>query len=156
MKKQFNYFLIAIFAIFFGSQITEGILIVPYWQSLPTSDFYSYYAEFGPAIGHFYTILTIIALLVPMALAVVNFRSKTFHLFFSIASIIFAILFVSCFYVYFKGTNELFYQSAFSAIELKSELIIWSNWHWGRVGLESLSLVFSILAITKRDQSYRY
>lgn len=151
MKNHLNYYLIAIFSVFLGSQITEAIILVPYWQSLSASDFYSYYQDFGPSIGRFYTILTIIAALIPIALTVYYFRSKAPKLSFSLISSLFAILFVSCFYVYFKGTNELFYQSAFNANELKNELITWSQWHWGRVVLESLSLLFLILAVAKRD-----
>lgn len=151
MKNQLNYCFIAIFSIFLGSQITEAIILVPYWQSLSALEFYSYYQEFGPSIGRFYTILTIIAALIPIGLTVYYFQSKSASLSFSLISAIFAILFVSCFYVYFKGTNELFYQSAFNENDLKSELITWGKWHWGRVVLESSSLFFLILAVAKRN-----
>ncbi|CAN0460053.1 unnamed protein product, partial [Ectocarpus fasciculatus] len=43
MKNQLDYYLIALFSIFLGSQITEAMLLVPYWQSLSSSEFYSYY-----------------------------------------------------------------------------------------------------------------
>lgn len=151
MKKQFMYFLVAVFAIFLGSQITEAVLLVPYWQSLSATDFYSYYQAFGPTIGRFYTILTIIAAVIPIGLSVYMVRTKAPGSRLALISAVLAVLFVACFYVYFKGTNELFYQSAFSATELKSELITWSQWHWGRVGLECFSLLFLILALAKRN-----
>jgi hypothetical protein len=151
MKNQLNYGLVAIFSIFLGSQITEGIILVPYWRSLSTADFYSYYQNFGPSIGRFYTILTITAALIPIALTAYYYGTKSFRLHFSLISSVFAILFVSCFYIYFKGTNELFYQSFFNRSDLKIELITWANWHWGRVVLETLSLLFLILAVAKRE-----
>lgn len=40
MRNQLNYFLIAVFSIFLGSQITEAVLLVPYWQSLSADEFY--------------------------------------------------------------------------------------------------------------------
>ena len=141
--------MIALFSIFLGSQITEGVLLVPYWQSLSASDFYSYYQRFGPSIGRFYTILTIIAALIPIVLSIFYFRSKSSNLIFALISSIFAILFVACFYIYFKDANELFYQSALSEIDLKKELVTWSKWHWGRVILEICSLIFLILAFGK-------
>ena len=150
MKNQFNYFLIAIFSLFLGSQITEAIILVPYWQSLSASDFYLYYLNFGPSIGRFYTILTIIALIIPIGLSVYHIRTKSASLRYSIISAIFSTSFVACFYIYFKGTNELFYQSAFSENDLKVELVTWSQWHWCRIVLESLSLFFLILAVAKR------
>jgi len=78
------------------------------------------------------------ALLIPIGLSVFYFLTKSSSLRFSLISALFAILLVACFYVYFKGINELFYQSAFSEIELKSELIIWSKWHWARIVLEGV------------------
>lgn len=149
MKQFLLYFLITIFSIFIGSQITEGVLLVPFWQSLPSADFYSYYSEFGPSIGLFYSVLTIIAAIIPIFLAVYCWKTKSNGLSFAVISSIFAILFVSCFYVYFRDTNDLFYESAFSDIELKKELVTWSYWHWGRILVEFASLTFLILAIIR-------
>ncbi len=156
IKDQISYYLIALFAIFLGSQITEAVLLVPYWQSLSPSEFYSYYQEFGPAINRFYTVLTITALIIPIALSGNYYRSKSSGLTLSLISVFFAILFVACFYIYFKGTNELFYQSAFNEDDLKNELITWASWHWGRVVLESISLLFLVAAVVKgkRIQTY--
>lgn len=149
MKNQLDYYLIALFSIFLGSQITEAMLLVPYWQSLSSSEFYSYYQEFGPGINRFYTVLTITALLIPIALSGYYYRFKCPGLSLSLTAAFFAILFVACFYIYFKGTNALFYQSAFNDADLKNELITWGIWHWGRVFLESLSLFFLIAAVAK-------
>jgi hypothetical protein len=149
-SKQFLLvFSVAIFAVFIGSQITEGVILVPYWQSLSTKEFYIYYNNFGPKIGLFYTVLTIIAALIPIVISVYckSINSKAFK--FSLISSLLAILFVSSFYIYFKGTNELFYQAYFNDAQLKKELIIWASWHWSRVFVEILSLVFLILALIK-------
>ena len=149
MKKFMLFFSVSIFSIFIGSQITEGALLVPYWQSLSSIEFYSYYNEFGPFIGQFYTVLTIIAALIPIVISVYCKSINSNALKFALVSSFFAILFVSSFYIYFKGTNELFYQAALNDIELKKELIIWSYWHWGRVVIECLSLLFLMLTSIK-------
>jgi len=149
MKQFLLYFSIVIFSIFIGSQITEGVLLVPYWQSLSSTDFYAYYNEFGPAIGQFYTVLTIVAALIPIFLSI-YFRLKNPKAFkLALISSFFAILFVSSFYIYFKDANELFYQATLSDIELKNELVTWSYWHWGRIVIEFVSLVFLILSLCK-------
>lgn len=153
MKQTLHYFLVTIFAIFIGSQITEGFLLVPYWQSLSTDEFYKYYNEFGPVIGRFYTVLTIIAALIPIIITFYckSIKSKAFK--FGLISSVFAILFVASFYLYFKGTNALFYQAAFNADELKNELITWSYWHWSRIIIELLSLFFLILTFIKLPEA---
>ena len=149
MKQFLLYSSIAIFSIFIGSQITEAILLVPYWKSLSTHDFQAYYKQFGPSIGQFYTILTIVAALIPVSMAIYCKRINSNALKLALSSTFFAILFIACFYVYFKGTNELFYQAALSDVELKRELIIWNYWHWGRIVLELISLIFLILTSIK-------
>ena len=149
MKKILLYSSIVIFSIFIGSQITEGVILVPYWQSLSSDDFYVYYNQFGPSIGQFYTILTILAALIPFALMIYCKRKNSEAFKFALSSSIFAVLFIACFYIYFKGTNELFYQGALSDEALKTELVTWSYWHWGRILIEIISLIFLILSIIK-------
>lgn len=149
MKQFLLYSSIVIFSIFIGSQITEGVLLVPYWQSLSSTDFYSYYNKFGHSIGQFYTILTIIAASIPISLLIYCKRINSNAFKFALISSFFAILFISSFYIYFKGANELFYQAAFSDIELKDELVTWSYWHWGRIIIEFISLVFLIISLDK-------
>ncbi|MFT7037225.1 MAG: hypothetical protein ACJA2S_005769 [Cyclobacteriaceae bacterium] len=146
MKHYLLFLLVAIFSIFIGSQITEGVLLVPYWQSLSSNKFYAYYNEFGPLIGDFYSVLTITAALIPIGISIYCKSINSNALKYALISSILAILFVSSFYIYFKGTNELFYQAALNDIELKNELVIWNYWHWGRIIIECLSLVFLILA----------
>ena len=149
MKQFLLFFSVTIFSIFIGSQITEGALLVPYWQSLSSNNFYSYYNEYGPFIGQFYTVLTIGAALIPIVISIYCKSNNSNALKFALISSFFAILFVSSFYIYFKGTNELFYQAALNDVELKNELVIWSYWHWGRIFIECLSLVFLILSLIK-------
>ncbi|MFK8056821.1 MAG: hypothetical protein AB8F78_11930 [Saprospiraceae bacterium] len=147
MKQFQSYISVAIFSIFVGAQITEGVLLIPYWQSLSAEAFYAYYSEFGPAIGRFFTVLTIVAALIPIGFAAFA-KTKHSHAFApALISAILAIGFVASFYMYFKGANELFYQSAFSDADLKAELVIWSTWHWGRVVVECLSLGFLVRAM---------
>jgi len=123
--------------------------LVPYWQSMSSIDFYAYYDQFGPGIIQFYSILTITAALIPILLAIYCKITKSKALNLALISSFFAILFIACFYVYFKEANELFFQATLSESALKKELVTWSYWHWGRVLLEIISLVFLILAWTK-------
>ncbi len=145
MNRTLNFFLISIFSIFLGSQITEGFLLVPHWQSLSAVQFYDYYARFGPAINQFYTFLTLTAVLIPIGVALYSIVKKSRALTFSCLSTLFAILILALFYVYFKDVNLQFYESTFDEKELKSVLKTWENYHWLRVLFESLSLLFLVL-----------
>jgi len=149
MKQFLIYFSIVFFSIFIGSQITEGVLLVSYWKSLSSTDFYTYYNQFGPSIGTFYTILTITSALIPISYSIYFKLKKSTAFKYAFASSFFAVLFIASFYIYFKGANESFYQAAFSDVELKKELVIWSYWQWGRIAIEIISLTFLILSFTK-------
>lgn len=153
--NQFAFYLVAIFAIFLGSQITEGVILVPYWQSLPAKEFYSFYQQFGPPIGQFYTVLTIIAALIPLSVTLFLFLKKSPAFKYALASTIFALLFVASFYSYFKGANELFYQATLNEELLAMELIRWEKWHWSRIVIELLSLICLILAFSSHEKFSR-
>jgi len=145
MNQILGFFSIAIFSVFLGSQITEAFLLVPYWKTLTAVEFYEYYALWGSKIGRFYTLLTVLATLIPISVCVYCFRIKSRAQRSALLSSFFALSVVVLFYVYFKGTNEQFYEASFSAELLKSELEIWGNWHWVRILLEFLTLIYLIL-----------
>lgn len=139
--------MVAVFAIFVGGQITEGVILVPYWKSLSSQNFYSFYESFGPLIGRFYTVLTLIAAFIPIVLCLYCWRTKHVAFRDALISSIFALLFIAAFYIYFKGANEQFYAATMSAAELSNELRTWSLWHWGRVVMECSSLYFLMRAL---------
>jgi len=147
--KLLQYSLVAIFAIFLGSQITEGVILVPFWQSLSPEAFHAFHQQFGASIGRFYTILTVIAALTPISIAIIYYSKKSSGFKYALVSAILALLFVASFYVYFKDANALFNQTILSEERLKSALITWNKWHWARIGIEFLSLVFLILAFSR-------
>lgn len=146
MKRLILLLGVSIFAIFVGSQITEGALFVPYWKSMSPEEFHEYYNEYGPMIGRFYTVLTIIAALIPILLTLYCKKHQLKGGTEAAISAFLAILFVSCFYIYFKGANAAFYNDVMDAQVLQDTLQTWSLWHWGRVIIECLSLFFLIKA----------
>lgn len=147
MNRILGFLFITVFSIFFGSQITEGYLLVPYWKTLSTSEFYHYYSQFGLIIGRFYTILTIIAVLIPLGINIYCFYKKSRALTYSLISSFFTFSCIVLFYIYFKETNQHFFDATFNASQLKSELKIWEYLHWGRVTLEFLALISLILTL---------
>lgn len=145
MHRILLFLTVAIFSIFLGSQIAEACLLVPYWKSLSTNEFYAYYSEFGPSFGKFFTILTLMAALISIGLFAYCFGKKSSALRYSAMSFFFALLFVALFYLYFKNANEQFYLANLNASQLQLELMTWEKWHWLRVSFEVMSLIFLIL-----------
>jgi glycopeptide antibiotics resistance protein len=149
MNRILEFFCITIFSIFLGSQITEGFLLVPYWKSLSTPEFYEYYSKFGLVIGKFYTILTVFAALIPICISIYCLYKKSQALRYSLIASFFTFLFIALFYIYFKNTNQQFYDAILNTDQLKSELKIWDYWHWRRVFFEFITLIFLNLTFKK-------
>lgn len=147
MNRILGYFLIAIFALFVGSQITEGYLLVPYWKTLSTEAFYNYYSQFGLRIGNFYTLLTVVAAVIPIATSFYCFYKKSNAFIYSLIASILILLCIAVFYIYFKNTNQQFFNAQFTPLQLKQELETWEYLHWFRVFLEFLALLFLILTV---------
>lgn len=142
MNRILFFFSTTIFSVFLGSQITEGFLLVPYWKTLSTTEFYEYYSKFGPTIGKFYTILTIMATLVPICISVYCYFKDFNALRYSIVSTLFAFLSIALYYIYFRETNQQFFETAFNPHQLNSVLRTWEHCHWLRVFFEVISLIF--------------
>ena len=147
MNRILGFFFSTVFSIFFGSQITEGCLLVPYWKTLSTTEFYEYYAQFGLKIGKFYTTLTVIAALIPIGISFYCFYIKSKARTYSLIASFFTFLCIALFYTYFKGINQQFFEANLNATQLKEALVIWGYLHWMRVVFEFLTLIFLILTI---------
>ncbi|NKI31823.1 hypothetical protein [Croceivirga thetidis] len=145
MRYAIYFASIIIFSIFIGSQLAEALLLVPYWKSLESTAFYEYYANFGPSIGRFYTVLTILAILTPFSVSIYCFVRKEKALLPALLSSVFAVGFLLLFFFYFKNTNNQFYKAVYSNTHLLEVLTIWEFWHWLRILFEFLSLTFLCL-----------
>lgn len=152
MKQTLFFLSIIIFSIFLGSQITEGCLLVPYWKSLSATEFYKYYAKFGPVIGRFYTILTIVAVFIPLSISIYCYSVKSKSFKYSVVSTFFAFLIIVIFYSYFKDINLQFLNANFDAHQLKTELNTWGFMHWLRVLFEIICLIFLTITLLILDK----
>lgn len=152
MKRILPFLVISLFAIFVGSQITEGFLLVPYWKTLSSSAFYEHYASFGPTIGRFYTVLTLMALLITILVSIYAVFKDSLALKYALLSTVFLLLCIALFFFYFKETNQGFYEAAFSANALQEVLRTWEFWHWLRVFFECTALIFLSLGLARLNQ----
>jgi len=149
MYRFLLFSLISIFSIFFGSQIAEGFLLVPHWQSLSPTDFYEYYTTFGPKINRFYTVLTLAALLISIGVSLHCFLQRSKALTYALISTAFALLVIALFYIYLKDINQRLLREGFTKNELPNVLLNWELWHWARVIFEFLSLTFLSITCSK-------
>ena len=133
--------------IFLGAQITEGVLFVPYWKALPPKDFFELHQTYGKKIYQFFAPLTIVATLLPLLTLFYGLYTNIQSQASLILMGLFTTLFFSTYYLYFKNANNLFAEASISYEQLPIELNKWGKWHWGRVVLECIAFICSIVTI---------
>lgn len=138
-----------ILGLFAGGMLTEALLLVPYFRSLPAEEFYRQHHDFGPRLYRFYSPLTIAATLLPLTTAIVVaiFDPQNYGPSALVALLSLSIL--CTYFLYFRAANLSFAQQRLTAIELKRELGRWSAVHNFRTTLAIASAVVSIFAAIK-------
>ena len=142
------YFLSAgILGIFLGAQICEGALLVPYWKSMSSEDFFEMHKIYGRKIYQFFAPLTIAATIIPLITAFYAVSYTLNGYVFSLLMGIFTLFFFFTYFAYFKQANKRFVEASISYKELPKELNRWGKWHWSRVGLELIAFIFSLVGL---------
>lgn len=130
---------------FFGTQLAEAALIVPYWKALSSDGFFDFYITYGDGLHQFYAPLTLAATIFPTLTIAHSLltKSKTDMLIWMM--FIFTLLFFATYFVYFKEANLSFAERTLSNEALQTELIIWGYWHWTRVFFEGVAFVCGLV-----------
>jgi hypothetical protein len=137
----------SILGIFLGAQLTEAVLFVPYWKTLPAKDFFELHQIYGKKIYQFFAPLTILATLTPVLTMLYGLSLETELNFPLILMGTSTILFFSTYFLYFKEANKSFAEASIPAEALPTALNKWGNWHWGRILFECIAFAASIVLI---------
>jgi Domain of unknown function (DUF1772) len=138
-----------ILGIFFGTQLAEAALIVPYWKDLSADEFFAFYKTYGKKLYQFYAPLTIVATILPIVTLVYSLFSQSKIDWLLWLMTCFTVLFFVTFFLYFKEANLSFTERTISNEALSDELIRWGNWHWGRVICEGIAFVCGLILLVK-------
>ena len=133
-----------ILGLFLGAQLTEAILLVPFWKTMQAGDFFHHHKTFGRKIHQFFAPLTIAATLLPLATVGYHLALSNEYIFLFGSMGISTLAFFATYFVFFKKANGEFANRSFPDEELPQKLTRWGNWHWGRVCLEAVAFTCSI------------
>jgi hypothetical protein len=137
---------VASLGIFFGAMLTEGLVLVPYWRSLPAESFYSWYGANDKRLLGFFGPLTWLAALSALAVAGICLWTAHPGRWYAVAAAACVLVVVSMFFVYFEQANATFSLGRMPATELRVDLDRWVAWHWVRSGLSLAALTAAVLA----------
>ena len=136
---------VASLGIFLGAMLTEGLVLVPYWRSLPAEAFYSWY-EPRQAPSRLLRPTHVACCAIGSGCGGYLLVDDTPWRWYAVAAAACALVVVSMFFVYFERANASFSLGKMPANELRVELDRWAAWHWMRSGLSLAALTAAVLA----------
>ncbi|CAM1366904.1 hypothetical protein [Tenacibaculum xiamenense] len=135
--------------IFLGTQLTEAILMVPYWKSLTPNEFFQLHKTYGKKIYRFFAPITIIATVIPLITSILIIKSSNNFQWTALFMGTSTIAFFTTYFLYFKNANKSFADRSISDIQLPNSLKNWEHWHWARILFETIAFLCSLLLLIK-------
>lgn len=130
-----------------GALITEGEVLVPYWQSLPPSDFLSWYHDNAGLLFNFFGPAEIVAAVLALTSALMFAVKRLQGSSWLIVAAAFAIAVLLAFPLYFKDVNASFAAGTIAVKDVAVELERWATWHWSRTVLALAAFVAAVLGV---------
>ena len=124
--------------------LTEGFLSVPYWQSLPPSEFFSWYAANDRRLIGYFRPLTSITALSAIAAAIACWQANHPARIGATISAALMVAMIVMFFAIFRAINESFAHASIVPAELPSALERWGRWHALRIVLSIVALAASL------------
>ena len=137
----------ALLGIYAGAQLTEGALLVPYWRSLPASEFLAWYAANDARLLRFFGPLTTATVLGSLAAAAMAAWTRHPGRWPAATAAGLTTVALAMFFVYFERTNASFAAATISPADVPAELARWATWHWTRVVVSLAALAAAILSV---------
>jgi hypothetical protein len=143
---------VAAVGIFVGSMLTEGLVLVPFWQSLAPGDFLTWYAANDQRLLDYFAPLTVVAALLPLAAAVLSLWVGHPNRWYAVFAFVVMAVIVAMFPLYFQGVNQSFSTASIAPSDVAPALERWAAWHWVRTALSVAALVAALLALSRSDR----
>ena len=137
----------AALALFVGALLTEAIVLVPMWQALQPSEFFTLHAAHAHRLYGFFAPLTVSATVLAVAAAVaavVTDRSRSAA---PVAAGLLALVILATYFLYFQRANASFAAASVPPQALPAELARWAAWHWFRTIAGLAALAAALLAL---------
>lgn len=137
----------AAWGLFAGAMLTEGLVLVPYWQSLTPAEFFSWYQANDQRLLGFFGRLTSLTVLLAIAAALVSLWQGQPGRWLALLDAIISLMVIASFFVYFQKANASFATASLRVEDVATQLKRWGSWHWGRTSLSFVALALSLLSL---------
>lgn len=139
----------AVVGVYVGAMATEAGVLVPYWQSLPPSEFLAWYAANAQRLVDYFGPVTAAAVLVPAAAALVAVPARHPGRVPLVAVAVLLAGLLGLYFVYFEQANARFATGAVAVDAVAGELARWAWWHRARTAVSAVALLLACLAVRR-------
>ena len=130
-----------------GAMLTEAVILVPYWESLPAPEFFDWYGKHASLLVDFYSPLEVGSAVAALSCAVLySVQSRRVVRLWWVAAVL-SLLVIATFFVYFREANAGFSERTIAEEALPAALSTWAQWQWGRVAIGLAAFVAGVFAM---------
>ena len=134
-----------------GAMLTEAVILVSYWRTLPAHDFLRWFGENEPRLVAFYSPLQITSVCLTAAAAgLFRFRLRMGSGLL-IMSVLLAVAVLATYFVYFKEANAGFVAGTIGPEKVADELARWARWQWIRTAIGVSAFIAGLVALQQRN-----
>lgn len=130
-----------------GAMLTEGLVLVPYWRTLPAEDFLRWYAANDRRLIGFFGPLTSVTVLLAVAAALASLWEGHPGRWPALIAALLPAVTVAMFFLYFRRANGSFAAATIHVDDVAAELARWSAWHWLRIGLSAAAFAAGLMSL---------
>jgi len=131
---------LAALGVYAGAMLTEAMILVPFWQSVPAGEFFAWYGANDKRLLDYFGAVTSIMAVLALAASGASLWEGHPGRWYTVFTAAVAVGLVLLFPFYFAEVNAAFAASAIPAAELPAALSSWALVHWIRT-------IFSFIAL---------
>jgi Domain of unknown function (DUF1772) len=134
-------------ALFVGALLTEAVVLVPMWRSLPAQDFFTLHAAHAHRLYGFFAPLTASATCLAVVAAVTSVSTGHSGGLPAVVAATLTLVILSTYFLYFRKANTSFAEASIRPEDLPAELARWAAWHWFRTAIGLGALASTLLSL---------
>ena len=128
-----------------GAMLTEAVVLVAYWQSLPPEGFLAWFGQNEPRLVAFFGPLQTTSALVTLAAFVVGRRGRGAL---GVAALL-ATGALVMYGLYFRDVNAAFVARTIGVDAVPAELVRWGCWQWVRTAVGTGAFVTALASLRR-------
>jgi len=132
-----------------GVMLTGGFVLVPYWRSLPSTEFLAWFATNAQRMAGLAGAVQLASVVFAVAAALLAVATGHADRWLVAIAALFALAVLATYFLYFQQANASFTGATISLAEVPAELARWASWQWVRIGFGVGAFVAALLALRR-------